>query len=278
MGYIEVLKPRESSLITFIGLCAAIIPAGGYPPLDKLLLIFIALLLGTAGVNGLTNYLDRNVDARMKRTRHRALPAKHINPPEKVLPLTIGMVIVGLAVAWLAHPLCFAAALAGTTAGLVWRKRWTCIFPQGIIASCTPVLMGWFAIRPTFSLELVLLCVLIAVWLPIHLWSVMVANREDYLDGGIKYFPVSREPRQVVKWLLLLSVVLFAASVGIYFVGCFSWLYIAFTGVLGAVLLYTSLRLVRSVTNRNSWRLYKLSSFPYLGLVFLAMCLDTWLH
>ena len=70
---------------------------------------------------------------------------------------------------------------------------------------------------------------------------------------------------------------LFAASIAIYFVGAFSWIYLVFAILLGAVLLYTSLRLVISVSSQNSWKLYKLSAFPYLGLVFLAMCLDIWL-
>jgi len=100
MKYIEVLKPRESCLITFIGLCAAIIAGAGFPPIGKLLLVLITILLGSAGVNGLTNYLDRDVDARMLRTRHRALPSKRIYPAEKVLPLTIGLVVIGLALAW----------------------------------------------------------------------------------------------------------------------------------------------------------------------------------
>lgn len=154
--YIEVLKPRASSLLTFIGVSAAIIAGDGQPPLDRLLLVTIAILLGSAGANGLTNYLDRDVDARMQPTRHRALPAKLIEPPEKVLPLTIGLVTVGLALAWQLHPLSFLFGAIGTVAALVWRKRATCVFPQGMLASSAPVLIGWFAINPTFSWELLL--------------------------------------------------------------------------------------------------------------------------
>jgi len=275
-NYVEVLKPRESSLITFIGVFTAIIAGAGHPPLDKLLLILTAILLASAGVNGLTNYLDRNVDARMQRTNHRALPSRRIYPAEKVLPLTIGLVIIGLGLAWQLHPLSFLAGLIGTIAALVWRKRWTCVFPQGVLASCAPVLMGWFAIEPAFSWQLVLLCLLISVWLPLHLWSVMIANREDYFGAGISYFPVNQEPRDVVKVLLALSVVLYAASITLYFVGDFTWLYLVLANLLGGVLIYTSLRLVISTSSRDSWRLYKLSAFPYLGSIFLAMCLDIW--
>ena len=275
--YIEVLKPRESSLLTFIGVCSAIIAGDGHPPLDKLLLGVIVILLGSAGVNGLTNYLDRHVDAKMQRTKHRALPSKRIYPAEKVLPLTIGLVIIGLVLAWQLHVFCFLAGLVGMVAALVWRKRWTCVFPQGMLASCAPVLMGWFAIQSAFNWPLLLLCLLISIWLPLHLWSVMIANREDYLGAGISYFPVSGEAREVVKVLLVLSLMLYAASIGIFFVGSFTWLYLVLANLLGGVLIYTSLRLVMSTSFQDSWRLYKLSAFPYLGLIFLVMCLDIWL-
>ena len=275
--YVEVLKPRQSSLLTYIGVCVAIIAGDGHPPLDKLLFVLIVILLGSAGVNGLTNYLDRDVDARMQRTRHRALPSKRIYPAEKVLPLTIGLVIIGLVLAWQLHPFCFLSGLVGTIAAIIWRKRWTCVFPQGMLASCAPVLIGWFAIEPAFSWQLLLLCILIAIWLPLHLWSVMIANREDYLGAGITYFPVSREVREVVKVLLVLSLVLYAASITVYFVASFAWLYLVLANLLGGIVVYSSVRLVISASSQSAWRLYKLSAFPYLGLIFLTMCLDIWL-
>ena len=276
MDYIEVLKPRESSLLTFIGICAAIIAGDGHLTIN-LLIIALTILLASAGANGLTNYLDRDVDARMQRTKNRALPSKRIYPPEKVLPLTIGLVIIGLALAWYLHWLCFLADLVGTVAAVIYRKRATCVFPQGMIAGCAPVLMGWFAIKHVFSWEILLLCILIAVWLPGHVWSVMIANREDYLSAGQSYFPVNREVGQAVKVLLVFCLVLYGASIGLYFVGGFGWLYLIVAILLGAIMVYASSRLVVSSSSQDAWRLYKLSAFPYLGLIFLTMCLDIWL-
>lgn len=276
-NYIEVLKPRESGLLTFIGVCSAIIAGNGQPPLNLLLFALVTILLASAGANGLTNYLDRDVDAQMQRTKNRALPSKRIYPPEKVLPLTIGLVIVGLALAWQLHWLVFVADLIGTTAAVVWRKRVTCVFPQGVLASCTPVLMGWFTIKPTFSWEIILLCLLIAVWLPLHVWSVMVANRDDYLRAGLGYFPMNIEVKQAVRVLLLFGLVLYVASITLYFIGSFGWLYLVLANLLGVMMVYGTLRVVISIVSKAAWRLYKLSAFPYLGLIFLAMCLDIWL-
>jgi len=275
--YIGVLKPRQSSLLTFIGICAAIIAGDGHPPLNLLFLALITILLATAGANGLTNYLDRDVDVRMRRTQNRALPSKRIYPPQKVLPLTIGLVIIGLVLAWQLHPFCFVSDLIGTLAAVVWRKRWTCVFPQGMLAGCAPVAMGWFAIEPTFSWEILLLCILIAVWLPLHVWSIMIANREDYLGAGLKYFPMSWEAKDVVKVLLVFCIMLYAASLALYFIGGFAWLYLVLANLLGIIMVYACSRLMISSASQDAWRLYKLSAFPYLGLIFLTMCLDVWL-
>ena len=275
-NYVEVLKPRESSLLTFIGVCAAII-AGDGDLSWRLLFIALTILIASAGANGLTNYIDRDFDARMQRTRHRALPSKRIEPPQKVLPLIIGLTIIGLALAWQLHWLCFLFDLIGTITAVVWRNRAICVFPQGMIASCAPVLMGWFAIETAFSWEIVLLCVLISAWLPLHVWSVMIANREDYIGAGLTFFPMSRERNEAVKVLLAFSLVLCAVAIILYFVGDFALLYLVVASLLSIIMVYATSRLVISSASEDAWKLYKLSAFPYLGLIFLAMCLDIWL-
>jgi len=275
-NYIQVLKPLPSVLLTFIGVCAAIIAGEGQLSL-KLFLVLITILLITAGANGLTNYLDRNIDARMQRTQNRALPSKRIYPPQRVLPLTIGLIIIGLVLAWQLHPFAFLAGLGGTLAAATWRKKITCVYPQGVLASCAPILMGWFAIKPVLSWEILLLCILIVVWLPLHVWSLILTTRDDYLQAGLSYFPISCEVKNAVKVLLVFSVMLYAASIALYFVGSFAWLYLVVANLLGMMMVYAGFRLVISGATKDAWRLYKLSAFPYLGLIFLIMCLDIWL-
>jgi protoheme IX farnesyltransferase len=276
-NYIEVLKPRESILLTFIGICAAFIAGSGQPPLGILLLASVAILLGSAGTNGLTNYIDRDFDAKMRRTKNRVLPSKCIYPPQKVLPLLVGLVIVALVLAWYLHHFAFIAGLVGTIVAVTWRKRLTCVFPQGAVAGCSPVLIGWFAVTPTISWQILLLCLLIVFWLPLHVWSVMISNRDDYLGAGLNFFPMSVEVRKAVTVLLLFALALYVVSIALYFVGDFGWLYLLLASLLGVMMLYASSRLVISNASKDAWRLYKLSSFPYLGLIFLAMCLDIWL-
>jgi len=107
-NYVEVLKPLPSALLAFIGGGAAVI-AGGGELSPRLALIAATILIASAGANGLTNYLDRDIDARMRRTCWRVLPSRTIYPPGKVLPLILGLIILGLGLAWYLHPYVFAA-------------------------------------------------------------------------------------------------------------------------------------------------------------------------
>ncbi len=271
--YVQVLKPLPTLLLTFIGVCAAVV--GGKGRLDlRLLIIAAAICIAAAGANGLTNYLDRRLDAGMSRTRERALASGTISPPEKAVPLILGCILAGLVLAWWLHPWVLAADAAGTLAAATWRKKITCVYPQGVIASCAPLMMGWFAVSPAFSLELVLFCLLIAVWLPLHVWTVMLSNREDYIKVGIKYFPLNAGNALPARLLLVFTLFLYASSIVLYFAGGFRLLYLAAANGLGIVMLVGSVKLLKSKSAGESWKLYKLSSFPYLGLLFLVIMID----
>ena len=132
-------------------------------------------------------------------------------------------------------------------------------------------------IKPVLSWEVLLLCILVTLWLPLHVWSLIIANREDFLQAGLNYFPISYEVKNSVKVLLVVSLMLYAVSITLYFIGGFGWLYLTFANLLGVMMVYASSRLVISGATREAWRLYKLSAFPYLGIIFLVMCLDSWL-
>ncbi len=275
-NYFDVLKPRETALLTYIGLCAAVIAAEGSPEAWPLAGVFVAVLLGSAGCNGLTNYLDRNVDVQMLRTCGRALPTRRIYPPEKMLPLAIGLVVIALILAWFLHPLCFVSGLAGTIASVVYRKRAMCVF-QGMIAGCAPVLIGYLAITTDIDWTILFMCLLIAAWIPLHVWSVMIARREEYIKANIAFFPLTMQNPRSIKLLSILSIMLYAASLLLWYVGDFGWFFFTIANVTGVVMVLAGLRLVRNMESKDSWRLYKISSFPYLGVIFLAMCINFWI-
>ena len=276
-NYIEVLKPRETLLLGFIGLCSVIIAGEGHPLIGTLLLATLTILIASAGANGLTNYLDRDVDARMRRTCKRVFPTKRIYPAEKGLVWILFLMAVGLGLAWILSPWAFAADAVGTAAAAVYRKRVICVFPQGVIAGNAPLLMGWFAVRSDVSWELVLLCLLIVAWTPLHVWSVMVSHREDYIGAGLTFFPMNVSVRTAVLVLLVFAFALNAVAVSLYFVAGYSLVYLVPAVILGLAMLYSTVRLVGSHASKDAWKLYKLSSFPYMGVLFIAICLSIWL-
>jgi protoheme IX farnesyltransferase len=276
-NYIEVLKVRETLLLGFLGMCLVIIAAEGKPDIGILVFATLTVLVASGGANGLTNYLDRDVDARMQRTQGRVFPTRRIYPAKKGLVWILFVIAAGLVMAWFLSPYAFWADLIGTGAAAFYRKRVICVFPQGAIAGCAPLLMGWFAVRSDITWELGLLCLLICAWLPLHVWSVMVSHREDYRNAGLKFFPMNVSVRTAVLVLLVFAFVLNAIAVILYFVAGYSVLYLAAALGLGAAMLYATVRLVGSHNSRDAWKLYKLSSFPYMGVLFIAICLSLWL-
>ncbi|MBE0479597.1 MAG: protoheme IX farnesyltransferase [Dehalococcoidia bacterium] len=276
VDYLTVLKPRETVLLTFIGVAAAVIAGQGSVPVNIWLPALLAIGLGSAGANGLTNYLDRNVDARMRRTHLRALPAQRIVPAGRALAWSLFLVVVALGIAWFLHPLAFVFGLTGTVAAAVFRKRVMCVV-QGGLAGCAPVLIGYVAVTRSLDMTVLFLCILIAIWIPLHVWSVMVANREDYLQAGVRYFPVTWRAADAIKILMALSILLYAASIALWHFGNFGWFYFGAANLLSAAMVYASYRLLRSGARLDAWKVYKLSAFPYLGLVFIALCLNFWI-
>ena len=275
IDYITVLKPRETLLLAFIGVCSAIIAGQGSVDPRVILPALTAITLGSAGANGLTNYLDRNVDARMKRTHLRALPDRRIEPARRALIWSLFLVVIALIVAWFLHPLCFVFGLTGTLAASVFRKKVMCVV-QGGIAGCAPVLIGYVAVSHQLDLTVLFLCILIAIWIPLHVWSVMVANREDYRQAGVIYFPVSWQVKDAIKLLMVLSVILYAASIALWAAGDFGWLYFAVANILGIIMINASYNLIRSSLSIDAWKVYKLSAFPYLGVIFSVLSLNYW--
>ena len=97
------------------------------------------------------------------------------------------------------------------------------------------------------------------------------------MGAGLVFFPMNREPGDAVKVLLVFSLMLSLAAITLFFVGDFALLYLIVASLSSIVMVYATSRLVVSSTSDDAWKLYKLSAFPYLGILFLAMCLDIWL-
>lgn len=273
LAYIEAVKPRETLLLAFIGATSSIVGAGGFPKPLIFTKSLAAVLLASAGVNGLTCYLDREWDARMSRTKARPLPSRRIYPAEKLLPFVVSLTLTGLALGYAVHPLVALAGAVGTITAIVARKTWITHY-LGIASSLAPVWMGWLAVNRRVDWGLISISAMVAIWVLIHVWSLMLAYRDDYLHAGLNIFPVNAGIPFSANSLLFLSLLLVASAYGVYVGGDFGILYAAAAAVLSPVVVLAGLILARARNGKTAWLLYKFSAFPFLGLMFLSMAID----
>ncbi|GBD11528.1 Protoheme IX farnesyltransferase [bacterium HR23] len=275
MAYIQVLKPRETLLLSLMGWMTALVATGLHPSLGRFLLAGTAVLLGSAGANGLTNCLDRGVDARMRRTRGRVLPAGLLGPAQAWV-WCAGLTATALGMAWALHPWAFGAGALALACSLVARKTWATHF-LGAVSSCGPVWVAWFAFRPEVTPLFGLLSLLVALWVPLHVWTLMLAYREDYLRAGVNIFPLDKGQR-VAPWLCFaLAVGLLVVVGALAWIGGFGPLFGASAGAVGLLLCLACWRMARSPTPALAIRSFRLTAYPFLGVVFLAMPLDRWI-
>lgn len=275
--YIRLLKPRETLLLSIIGLCAAVVAGDGSPPLDRFLIGALVIVLGSGGTNGLTNYLDRHVDARMRRTRHRVLPSGLIDPPRLALLWAGFLVAVALGIALAMHPYAFLAGATGVAAALIARKTWATHF-LGSFSSCGPVLVGWFVITPDVTWTLVLMATLIVLWLPIHVWNLMIATSDDYLQAGVNIFPLNHGVNTTARLSVGLSILLYATSLALVAAGGFGWVYLVAANVGGMMMVRATWRILKTSDRASAFSAFKASAYPYLGLIFLSLPADIWLR
>ncbi|MHB0975884.1 MAG: UbiA family prenyltransferase [Candidatus Aquicultorales bacterium] len=271
-AYVEGVKLRETALLTLIGTAAALIAPGDLPPAGLMVSIALAILLTSAGVNGLTCYLDRGWDAKMERTKRRPLPSGRA-APERFLAFTSALTVLGLVAAYLIHPLVALAACVGTFTAVVARKTWVTHY-LGIVSSLAPIWMGWLAVSRRVDATLVALSVMVAVWVLIHVWSLMLAYRQDYLNAGLRIFPVTAGLDYSVRWIVCLTIALIVSTAWLSSAGSFGMIFAVSAFMLGLFALLTSVLLLVSRDRQSAWRLYKYSAFPFLGLTFLAMVVD----
>src|SRR5439155_19163115 len=181
----------------------------------------VATLVGgtmsAGGANAINQYLDRDIDELMARTRRRPLPA-HTMPPRNALVFGIGLGVAGFV--WLVGTVNLPAALlsAGALAFYVfvytlWLKRSS---PQNIViggaAGAAPALVGWAAVTGRVGLPAVVMFLIVFYWTPPHFWALSIQYEADYRAAGVPMLPVVRGLDETTRQILLYSLQLFAIT------------------------------------------------------------------
>lgn len=247
-------------------------------PPDVLLGTILGGALAAGGSSAINQFLDRDLDAQMARTKNRPIPAGRL-PPANALAFGITLVvwavlILGLAVNWLAAALALAGSLYYVVVYTLLLKRNTVLnILIGGGAGAIPVLVGWAAVMGSLPPESFALFAIVFYWTPPHSWALALLVNSDYARAHVPMMPVARGEEAARVQILLYSIQLAVLSLLPLPFRILGWLYLAAAVVLGIGLLHYGLRLLQEKTGAAARRLYKYSTF-YLALLFLAMIVD----
>jgi protoheme IX farnesyltransferase len=289
-AYVALTKPRiiELLLVTTVpAMVLATRDVPGMPIVDWARLTFWTLVCGTlaaGSANAINQYLERDIDLLMARTRRRPLPASAVTPERAVVfGILLGAISVGL-MAWTVNLL--AAFLTLLAIGFyvivytVMLKRST---PSNIViggaAGALPPVIGWAAVTGNVALPALLLFLIVFYWTPPHFWALALRIRGDYAAAGVPMLPVVRGIAETSRQIGLYTVLLVALTIVFAVVARMGAIYAIAAVILGALFLWRAYVLWRQGTSpeastAQAIRLYRYS-ITYLTILFAAVALDT---
>jgi protoheme IX farnesyltransferase len=282
-AYLALTKPRVVELLLVTTVPTMMLAARGLPPLATVLATLTGGSLAAGSANALNCYLDRDIDAVMRRTVRRPL-AQHTVSPPAALAFGVTLGVLAVALLWVAtNPLSAALTLAAIlfyvlvyTLGL---KRRT---PQNIVwggaAGCMPVLIGWSAVTGSLAWPPVVLFGVVFFWTPPHFWALAMRFRDDYARAGVPMLPVLVPPATVARRIVGYAWATVATSLVLWPLAT-SWVYPAGAAAAGVWFLIEAhglLARVRQADRAGRARPLRLfhASNTYLTLLFLAVAVD----
>jgi heme o synthase len=280
-SYAALTKPRIIELLLVTTVPAMVLAAGGVPraTVGVATLLFGALAAGSA--NALNCYIDRDIDAVMRRTSDRPLTRGDISPRAAlVFGIVLGVIATGgmwLTTNALASALTLAAiAFYVIVYTLVLKRRTAQNIVWGGAAGCMPVLIGWAAVTGTVSWAPVVLFLVVFLWTPPHFWALALQFRNDYAAADVPMLPVVASDRTVADRIVVYSVAMVGASLVLWPVGRLDLGYGLAAAVLGTLFIREAWLLRRRVTAGGGPRPMRLFhwSISYLSLLSVAIVVD----
>ena len=210
--FFALTKPRVMSLVIFTGLCGLLAAPGTIHPVLGFTAI-LCIALGAGGAAALNQWWEADIDAGMKRTSQRPLPAGRMGRTDArdfgILISVASVIIMGLGVNWLAAGILALSIVYYAVIYTIWLKPRT---PQNIVigggAGAFPPMIGWVAVTGDITLMPVLLFAIIFMWTPPHFWALALFVKTDYANVGIPMMPVVRGEKSTRRQILVYTVLL----------------------------------------------------------------------
>jgi protoheme IX farnesyltransferase len=234
--------------------------------------------LAAGGANAINMYVDRDIDAVMKRTEKRPLVTGAVTP-RAALTFAIALEVVAFVELWalvnlLSAVLAVSATLFYVFVYTLWLKRSSSNnIVIGGAAGAVPVLIGWSAVTNSLGWAPIILFAVIFVWTPPHFWALAIKYKDDYTAAAVPMLPSVATFSKVARQIVINTVALWAISLLFGEVAGLGLIYLAAAVVLGAVFLLFALQLQREHTAARAMRLFSYS-ISYVTLLFGAMALD----
>jgi protoheme IX farnesyltransferase len=281
--WVALLKPRVMTLVVFTGLIGLLVAPGHLHPV----LAFTAVLciaVGAGACGAINMWYDRDIDALMRRTRNRPIPAGRIAPGE-ALGFGITLAVASVIVMGLAVNLTAAALLALSIGFYVfvytmWLKRRT---PQNIViggaAGAFPAVIGWASVTGSIGLVPLILFAIVFFWTPPHFWSLALWANDDYRRANVPMLPVVAGAKETRRQIVLYSLLLVPLSLAPWAIGFAGTVYALAAAILGAGFLLGVWRVARdrqdadgvSLTGDAPARAAFKYSIIYLFVLFAAL-------
>jgi protoheme IX farnesyltransferase len=278
---LALTKPRITAM-NLVTTAGALFLAPGDRPWTSYLFTLLGMALVVGGAGAMNCYYERDVDARMHRTRERPLAAGRVAP---WVALVLGLGLGGFSVPLFllgANPLAAGLAVAAYV-GYVWiytplKRRTTDALLVGAVPGAMPPLIGWAAATGRIELPGLVLFALLFVWQLPHFLAIALYLREDYARGGFKVLPLTRGVEATKRVATIWAAAQFLVSLLLPALGIAGWFYAAVAAAAGlSFLAFTARGLLLPEAATRRWaRQLMLASVAYLGVVFVALSVDAW--
>jgi len=277
-AYLELTKPRITFLIVLTAAAGFALASPARVDYSAMLNATVGIALLSSGIATLNQYMEKDLDALMRRTANRPLPTGKLLPWEA---LAFGVGLTALAEIYLAvlvNPLSAVIGLtviSGYLFGYTPLKTRTSLSTfVGAFPGAVPPLIGWASARGTIGVEAWVLFAILFLWQFPHFLAIAWMYREDYTRAGILMLPVVEPDGRVTgQQIVLYTVMLLPVSLLPTMLGTAGKSYFVGAIVLGLLFLYFSLRAAFS-KSRQAARQLLLASVIYLPLLFILMVLD----
>ena len=270
-------KPRLSSLVLFTA-GGSMILAGQDPTTNTVIAGIVGTTMVVCSANSLNNYLERDTDKLMERTRTRALPTGRLAP---WVALVYGLVLMAIALPWM---LTATTTLATGLALLAWviyvfvytplkRRSWLSVVAGGV-AGAMPPLIGWTAIRGTLDPGALALFSILFFWQLPHTFAIGIFRKNEYAAAGMKILPIEKSDSVARTHILVWTIAMVASGLWIVDLGLGGTLTLYGGVVLGAVFLWKAANGLRTDGGPVWARDLFFFSLVYLSGMFVLMALD----